>query len=209
MKLKKMLRRKKEGAVEGIVICLVLIVCLIMITLYSIQLRIAQNEKYETDEAVTIAASSAQLVDLYQYASTGENVLDCTGNGNSGGKYSQPYEATKEACRITFDRFQEHLAMSLNLSEDLTPSENTYIKKVEVHEFTIYNVMNAGVYTCTFNGSDFTETQYDPDFHTTKMIKGKERAIIQTSVYVDIEFTVEIFGKTYVIPITEYVYLKG
>ena len=71
--IRQIINRKDEGTAD-IFICLVIIVCLLMVTLYSIQLRIAQNEKYETDAAVIMAAESTLLMDLYQMSSTGESV---------------------------------------------------------------------------------------------------------------------------------------
>ena len=51
-------------------------------------------------------------------------------------------------------------------------------------------------------------TETDTEFKTVKNVKGKQRKINQTSIFVDISFTVVIFGRTYEIPITEYVYGK-
>ena len=40
----------------------------------------------------------------------------------------------------------------------------------------------------------------------TVTAKGMDMKVIQTSVYVSVEFTVEVFGKQYQIPVQEYVY---
>lgn len=194
--IKQIINRKKEGTAD-IFICLMIIVCLLMITLYSVQLRIAQNEKYETDAAVIMAAESTLLMDLYQMSSTGESVLDCTGNAYSAGAYENPTEATKQACKIAYERFRENLMLE----------EHTYITGIQLNEFTVYNVTEQAIYIGTYNGNSYT-TETDTEFKTVKNVKGKQRKINQTSVFVDIRFTVVIFGRTYEIPITEYVYGK-
>lgn len=195
--IRQIINRKDEGTAD-IFICLVIIVCLLMVTLYSIQLRIAQNEKYETDAAVIMAAESTLLMDLYQMSSTGESVLDCTGNAYSNGIYENPAEATRQACKIAYGRFKEHLMLD----------EHAYVTGMQLNEFTVYNVTEQAIYiSTTYDGSSYT-TEADTEFKTVKDVKGKERKITETSVYVDIRFTVEIFGRTYEIPITEYVYGK-
>lgn len=194
--IKQIINRKREGT-SDIFICLMIIVCLLMITLYSVQLRIAQNEKYETDAAVIMAAESTLLMDLYQMSSTGESVLDCTGNAYSAGAYENPAEATKQACKIAYERFQENLTLE----------EHTYITGIQLNEFTVYNVTEQAIYIGTYNGNSY-KTETDTEFKTVKNVKGKQRKINQTSIFVDIRFTVVIFGRTYEIPITEYVYGK-
>lgn len=104
-KRKRNLLRKREGAVEAVILCSVLLLCLVGITVYSLQLRVAKNEKYMVDNAVIAAATSTLVTDLYQYATTEENVLDCTGDAYSNGLYEQPLEATKEACKVAYGRF--------------------------------------------------------------------------------------------------------
>lgn len=44
-KRRNMLLRKQEGAVEAVILCSVLLLCLVGITVYSLQLRVAKNEK--------------------------------------------------------------------------------------------------------------------------------------------------------------------
>ena len=147
--IKQIINRKREGN-SDIFICLMIIVCLLMITLYSVQLRIAQNEKYESDAAVIMAAESTLLMDLYQMSSTGESVLDCTGNAYSAGAYENPAEATKQACKIAYERFQENLTLE----------EHTYITGIQLNEFTVYNVTEQAIYIGTYNGNSYNRNRY-------------------------------------------------
>lgn len=203
---KKNLLRKREGAVEAVILCSVLLLCLVGITVYSLQLRVAKNEKYMVDNAVIAAATSTLVTDLYQYATTEENVLDCTGDAYSNGLYEQPLEATKEACKVAYGRFLDSLSTALGLDNSLMPiSAENYLKSVLVKEFTVYNVVEEGIYSCTYTSSGYQ----DGFFHgsdVTISTKGMDMKVLQTSVYVDIAFTVEVFGKQYEIPVQEYVY---
>ena len=203
---KRNLLRKREGAVEAAVLCSVLLLCLIGITVYSLQLRVAKNEKYMVDNAVIAAATSTLVTDLYQYATTGENVLDCTGDAYSDGMYEQPLEAAKEACKTAYSRFADSLSAALGLDSSFIPlSAENYLKAVSVKEFIVYNVVEEGIYSCTYTSSGYQ----DGFFHgseVTVRVKGMDMKVLETSVYVDIEFTVEVFGTQYQIPVQEYVY---
>ena len=205
-KRRNMLLRKQEGAVEAVILCSVLLLYLVGITVYSLQLRVAKNEKYMVDNAVIAAATSTLVTDLYQYATTEENVLDCTGDAYSNGLYDQPLEATKEACKVAYGRFLESLSAALGLDSSLTPvSAENYLKSVSVKEFTVYNVVEEGIYSCTYTSSGYQ----DGFFHgsdVTISAKGMNMKVLLTSVYVDLTFTVEVFGKQYEIPVQEYVY---
>ncbi len=205
-KRKSSLLRKREGAVEAVVLCSVLLLCLVGITVYSLQLRVAKNQKYMVDNAVISAATSTLVTDLYQYATTGENVLDCTGDAYSNGRYEQPLEAVKEACKTAYSRFLDSLSAALGLDSSLMPlSSESYLKAVSVNEFTVYNVAADGIYSSTYTSSGYQ----DGFFHggeITVRAKGMDMKVVKTSVYVDILFTVEVFGKNYQIPVQEYVY---
>lgn len=200
---------KKEGAIDGAIISVIVVMALIMFTLYGIKMRVAKNVKYETEDAVVMAATSAEVTDLYLYSSTGEIALDCTGDGHSEGMYDDKYSATEKACEIAFDRFRDNLETTLHMDSSLVPTEKSgYLKKAEVKEFTVYNVLDDLIYCSTYNGTSFQNTTSHPHHTITVNARGTDVDVQFTSIYISIEFEVEMFGKEFTIPFTEYVYIN-
>lgn len=195
--------KSKSGAVDIMTVCLVMILCIIGITVLGITLRMAKHEKYIIDDAVVTAATSCQVSDLYHYATTEKLLFD---SGENGAYDISMEEGTRKALEVAYYRFKKCLSESVGLNISLEPETNNYIKKVSINEFTIYNVLEDGIYTCSYRserGYEDTATKKD---RITIETKNSVLEVKHTSVFVDAVFLVEVYGKEYSVPIKEYVY---
>ena len=166
----KKIMKKDEGFIQY-ALCIMLISICALIMLYTLRMRIVQEQKMYIEDALVSANLAAAVIDTDVYGETEKLII------------------TDEL--RAYERFQNALKTNLNLDDDYTP-RNTFLMEnaVKVLEFHIYNVDEYTVTHIVFDeyGSKRTEVMGLSGAATPD---GTD--VESTTIYSKIEFDVKGF----------------
>lgn len=207
LRLNEFLKTKRKGSMGCMLIGMLFILCFITITVYKMEERKAYYIKKTNDNAVILSLMAANVVDLYEYASTSEILYDACYT-DAEGRFSSFYGncssaqfeyGTKEAYTKAKNRFVTAFLTNgdmklLNGSTESfvhnnDPSKEIY-NEIVLKEFKIYNVYKGHLYS--YNGTTFTDegTLAEGDKKTETGYP-----IVCSGLYVEIDYKISILGK--------------
>lgn len=174
-KIRKLLLKKEKGNVGIFLIIMILFLLLVFLAVYELSFQKTVHLKQKVDNGVILSTLSANVIDLYQYASTGDIVyasstqtgsnlyVDASGHPFTG--YTNIYEANKNAGRMALMRFLDSLDENLsfiNFSHDLSLNDHTnlpvnpadgLIKSAKINKFVVYNKLGGKIYKSEKNST--------------------------------------------------------
>lgn len=210
-KLKEYLRQKGNGSVDIILLLSLLIVTLSAITIMGLTERMAKYAKYNVEDAVIVSAMSANVIDLYKAATDEIVVLSCS-DGPDDDYYTMynedVYEATREACRMAYERFTYVLASSLQLERNPFVDESAYVKQIQINEFSIYNVIDNDIYRASDVNGNISAAELFQDKRGSMTVNGGD-SVNYSGIFVDITAQIEILGNIYTKNVKEYIEING
>lgn len=215
-RLRKLLLKKEEGTVGLYLIVMVLFLLIIFIAGYEICFQRTVHLKKKVDNGIILSVLSANVIDLYQYASTGDiayatsyqtgtnSNLYVDQNGQPYTGYNDVISGNKKAGSVALDRFLESFgenlsfidythALSLNDNTIIPVSSNdTLVKSARIDEFILYNKVGGKIYKSRKeNGGDFSVTELtgnsDPSI-------SKVTNIQNSCIYVKMTFEFHVLG---------------
>ena len=167
-KIKKLLLKKEKGNVGFYIVIMILFIVIIFIAVYELSFQRTVHLKTKVDNGAILSALSANVVDLYQYASTGDVAYASstqTGSnlyiGSSGHPftgYSNINEANKSAGRMALMRFLDSLNDNLgfiDFTRTLTLNDHAnlpisptdeFVKSAKIDQFILYNKVGGKIY---------------------------------------------------------------
>lgn len=155
----KCLCKKKSGVMNYFLVVLVFFLFLINITMIKFEQRKIIFAKYRLENSVILSALSANVADIYQYATYKNLFLDATTEingvkecGYGLGNYSEFQTGTIKAYSIAKERFKSSLQTNMKVDANFN-SEVDYYSKITLDNFTIYNVKENEVYS--YDGTNF------------------------------------------------------
>jgi hypothetical protein len=216
-KLRKLMLKKEKGNVGFFLIVMILFILIAFIGVYEISFQRTVHLKNKVDNGVILSALSANIMDLYQFASTGDIAyatsyqtgkdpnLYVDSNGQPYTGYSDAITANKNAGSIALERFLQALDDNLSFIEythtlslnDHTKlpvnSSDKLVKSATIDEFILYNKIGNKIYKSAKDGSgNFTVTQLsgnsDPSVEKVDNIEN-------SCIYVKMTFEFYVMGQ--------------
>ena len=112
--------KKKRGSTEAF-ICSMAFIMVALVIIMMLRLKIVKVTKNMVEDGLVASNLASATIDLNEYGSTNNIVIS--------------------SFEKNFNDYCISLKDNLNLNNDFTPKNNTLINsKVDIHEFTIYNV---------------------------------------------------------------------
>lgn len=213
-KMRKLLLKKEKGNAGIFLIIMILFLLLVFLAVYELSFQKTVHLKQKVDNGVILSALSANVIDLYQYASTGDVVyasstqtgsnlyIDASGHPFMG--YTNVNEANKNAGRMALMRFLDSCNENLgfiNFSHDLSLNDHTnlpvnpnngLIKSVKINKFIVYNKLGGKIYKSAKNASGNFEVSIltgnsDPAINKASNIQN-------SCIYVEMTCTMYVIG---------------
>lgn len=213
-KIRRLLLKKEQGSVGYFFIVMILFIVLAFIAVYEISFQKTVHLKNKVDNGIILSTLSANVVDLYQYASSGDIAyassyqtaanlyIDPDGLNYTG--YSDPINANKDAGKIALERFVQSLDDNLsfiNFSHSLSvsdhyvlpvSSDDKLVKSARIDEFILYNKVGDKIYKSEKNSSgDFNVTELAG---TSDPAVEKANNIENSCIYVKMTFEFYVMG---------------
>ena len=218
-KLRKVLLKKEKGNVGFFIIVMILFIIIAFIAVYELSFQKTVHLKAKVDNGIILSALSANVIDLYQFASTGDIAyassyqtgkdpnLYVDSNGHPYTGYSDVINANKKAGSIALERFLKSLDDNLSFIEythalslhDHTKlpvnSTDTLVKSAKIDEFILYNKIGGKIYKSAKDGSgNFVVTQLPGNSDPSV---AKVNNIENSCIYVKMTFEFYVMGQTY------------
>ena len=213
-KIRRLLLKKEQGSVGYFFIVMILFIVLAFIAVYEISFQKTVHLKNKVDNGIILSTLSANVVDLYQYASSGDIAyatsyqtaanLYVGPDGLNYTGYSDPINANKDAGKIALERFVQSLDDNLsfiNFSHSLSvsdhyvlpvSSDDKLVKSARIDEFILYNKVGDKIYKSEKNSSgDFNVTELAG---TSDPAVEKANNIENSCIYVKMTFEFYVMG---------------
>lgn len=214
-KIKNLLLKKEDGSAGIYFVTMILFMLFMVITMYELTFEKTVHLKSKVDNGIILSALSANVVDLFQYATTGDVAyatsrqtakdpdiyIDPSGTPYSG--YMDVLSGNVNSGKIAMERFIRSLNDNLSFidySRELTLNDNTtlpigdddYVKSARIDSFILYNVVNGKIYkTERTTGTDFSVTELTG--HSDPEVE-KANNIETSCLYVKMTFTFYLVG---------------
>lgn len=213
-RIKKLLLKKEKGNVGFYIVVMILFIIIAFIAVYELSFQRTIHLKTKVDNGIILSALSANVIDLYQYASTGDvayasstqtgNNLYVDASGHPFSGYTNVYEANKSAGRMALSRFLDSMndnlgfidythKLTLNDHTNLPVSSNDeFIKNAKIEQFIVYNKIGGKTYK--------SEKDLSGNFNVTELTGNSDPAVskannIQNScIYVKMTCTFYVMG---------------
>lgn len=200
VKFKKKLLKKEDGYSGYYIIALVFFILMTALTLVKVEERKVKLVKNQLDNAVILSAMSANVADLYQYATFKTLALDSMqGKKGAYGKNSttEIETGTKAAYKKAYDRYKSALKVNAHLNSNLESTNKLY-SNFKTEKFIIYNVFSDKVYS--YDGINFT------NIGSKGVVKAPTGDVINASgIYVKASVDINALGQSFNRNINEYV----
>lgn len=211
--------KKKEGSVQIIMLCTAGLLTLFIYQCIGLTQLQTEYDTTRLNECVQEAVMSADYIDQNASSAYGYVLLDCSDASryhcrHDTCRYGVAAEETAYdyAYKKAEERFKDALAASLNLTDDLAPTERTPcgIKSLQIKDFRTYSVIDRTGAGILQEGKTYELTGEGGIWHDT--IQGVEapdgEAVTMTGIYVQVDFTIRSFVKTIIIPVRIFVGIR-
>lgn len=194
------LKKKNAGYGGYYIIAMVFFILVTALTIVKIEERKVYMIKCQLDNAVILSTMSANVADLYQYATYHTVALDSMENKNGfyGKNSAVEIEAgTKNAYKKALNRYKLALQINAHLDNSLQSKSKLY-SNFKTEKFIIYNVFGNKIYS--YDGSTFKNAG------TKGIIKAPTGDIIAGSgIYVKATVSINALGQAFTSEINEFV----
>lgn len=190
--IRKMILKKDDGSLDFHIIALVFLILIISLTLMKIEERKVYYLKSNLDNAVVLSTMSANVADIYEFATFNIVYLDATDSSGKISAYGKNTEVEmsngiKIAYQNAYNRFKKALKVNMNR-----------VTNYKVDEFKIYNVSSSKI--CSFDGATY---KYEGVKGSVKSPTGD--VINCSGIYSKVTVPVTAMGQGFTIEINEFV----
>lgn len=196
--------KKKDGVMNYFLVILVFFLLLISISMIKFEEKKVILAKYRLENAVILSTLSANVADIYEYATFKNLFLDATTEFNGVkeygyglNSYSEFQTGTIKAYDIAKKRFKSAIQTNMKVDNNLQSTVD-YYSEITLDDFVIYNVRENEVYS--YDGTNF--------YHlgTVGAVKTKTGDSIKCSgIYVRMTVKISALKKEYSLKIEEFV----
>lgn len=212
--LKTQFKKKRKGAYGCMILSVLFILAIVSITFYKIEERRSYFAKKTMDNAVILSLQSANLVDIYEFATREQILYDAC--KKEGGLYSSEYGNCSDSnletgTIVAYERAKNRFLDTFLFNGNMQTSDSVHFiknndldckfyKSVTLSRFVMYNVYDGYVYEYDGAGSVSCIGEV-----SNNITVGTGDVITNSGIYIEMDFVLTLMGKDFNMPIKQYV----